>query len=170
MATATVVAVYGVPAGQSRVQRLGSGTLPLRQLVVVDPPLDDALDAAHPPRPIRVVLGSVRDDGELFLELRDVLQVIRSAEGHGERMWALELTEPAESPISFGDGSGPAPPHPVIDADRLAELLRRSRPSRPIFPGAPFPHSPVPHPPEPPPIIPAGLWCVLFPRATFCRH
>jgi hypothetical protein len=169
MANPTVVAVYGIPAGQRRVQRLGSGSLPLRELVLVDPPLDDLLGSAHPPRVLRVGLGSVRSNGEVFVEVREVLQVLQSIETQGETMWALELTEPAESPVTFGASQPASPPPLRIDLNRLADILRQSQPGRPKLPSGP--RRPIPPRPDQPPIVvPAGLWCVLFPRARFCRR
>ncbi len=161
MATETVAAVYGTPAGQSRIQRLGSGMLPSPQLVVVDPPLDAALASADPPRPLQVALAALRSDGTLFVELRDVARVLESVALGGAPLWGLELSEPARAPAIFWPGKPIShQPVPQLDAKQLAALLHGARPKQPGRPPNPHPHG-FP--------IPVGLWCVLFPHASYCR-
>lgn len=169
MATATVVAVYGVPAGQSRVRRLGGGMLAAAELVVVDPPLDKQLAAGQPPRVLRVALGSVGDGkDEPFVELREVSQVLESVETRAGTMWALTLEQPAKSPTIFGRDGPPRPRGRDLTADELADLLRRAHPHRPDFPVPP--HPPRPPGPHRPHGNPETLWCRLFPNAWFCRR
>jgi len=169
----TVVAVYGVPSGQSRVQRLGSGMLASPEIVVVDPPLDGRLASKEPPRVLRVGLSSAGHDGtghdEPFVELREVRQVLESVATRHGKFWGLCLAEPARSPTIFGPDGPPTRDDREIDADELADLLRRERPH---LPGRPMPtRPPIPHsPPKPPHGHPATLWCRLFPHAWFCRQ
>ena len=172
MATPTVVAVYGVPAGQSKVQRIGSGMLPIPEIVVVHAPLDAELGSERPPRVLRVALASLRD-GEQLVELREVDRVLESVRLDRGVMWALELGEPARSPSIFGPG-GPRPPadHP-FRAEELAALLDRYQPRRPDIPGhppfqPPMPPSPAKPKPPHPHGHPAVLWCVFFPH--LCQH
>ncbi len=168
MATQTVVAVYGVPAGESRVQRLGKGMLAAAELVVVDPPLDAQLAGEHPPHVLRVALASV-GPGEPFVELREVSRPLESVATRHGKMWGLELAEPARSPTAFGpDGPTEQAGHPW-DADALADAIQDIRVRRaPTWTATPQdrptrkPHHPHPHP--------AWLWCRLFPTASFCPH
>ena len=169
----TVVAVYGVPSGQSRVQRLGSGMLASPEIVVVDPPLDGRLASKEPPRVLRVGLSSAGHDGtghdEPFVELREVRQVFESVATRHGRFWGLGLTEPARSPTVFGPDGPRTRDDQGIDAEELADLLQEARPhlpDRPLPPRPPIPHSP----PKPPHGHPATLWCRLFPHAWFCRQ
>lgn len=165
MATQTVVAVYGVPAGQSKVQRLGSGMLPIPEIVVVNPPLDAELGSEHPPRVLRVALGSLHD-GEHSVELREVDRVLESVRLAQGVMWALELSEPARSPSIFGPGGPTMPADHPFRPEELAALLDRFQPHRPDIPG----HPPSPAKPKPPHPHghPAALWCVFLPY--LCKH
>jgi hypothetical protein len=164
----TAVAVYGIPAGQSQVQRLGSGMLADPELVVVDPPLDAQLASPQPPRVLRVGLASAVSE-EPFVELREVRNVLESVATRHGRIWALGLTEPARSPTMFGPDPPVAPDGRELDADTLADLLRRARPHLPDLPIPPRPPTPPTHP-RPPHGHPATLWCRLFPHAWFCRQ
>ncbi len=68
----------------------------MEQVVVLDPPLDDALLSDGPPELLRVGIASVLD-GEPFVEVIEVRQVLRSAD-HSPGRWAVELWTPAKSP------------------------------------------------------------------------
>jgi hypothetical protein len=172
----SVVVVYGVPVGQNRVQRIGTGSLDLNRLVTVDPPLDAQLASNRPPWVLRVGIGGQRD-GQVTVEIIDVLQVMQSEPGMASPpLWALELVEPAQSPTTWDTRpADPPPSRPPRDLTTLIEALRRRRPRPPILPPRPRPRPVAPDESdesdeqEQPSIVPAGLWCRLFPRATFCN-
>jgi hypothetical protein len=104
----SVVAVYGVLPGEHRPRRLGSGRLRTERLVLLDPPLSDALGSTDPPEVVRVGIASLVD-GEPFVEVIEVRQVGSST--HAVPRWAAELASEARSPttleLAFGEDEDP---------------------------------------------------------------
>ncbi|MET1005609.1 MAG: hypothetical protein ABWX96_08675 [Propionibacteriaceae bacterium] len=92
----SVVAVYGVPAGHVHPRRLGGGQLRMEQAVQLDREVEEALNSDEPPEILRVGIASMLD-GEPFVEVIEVRQVLRSAD-HDPGHWAVELRTPAQSP------------------------------------------------------------------------
>lgn len=118
MTQPSVVAVYGIPAGERLPVRLGSGSLEDERVVVLDRELSRELASDHPPVLLRVgIAGLVR--GEPHVEVIEVRQVSGS-ERRPE--WAVELWERARSPTvqevaSRGpDGPDDGPMNPVCFA------------------------------------------------------
>ena len=94
MAHPSIVAVYGVPAGEDHPVRLGTGSLDHARLVVLDRQLSRALASDSPPELLRVgIAGRVHD--EPYVEVLEVRQVL-SSEVRPE--WAVELWTAARSP------------------------------------------------------------------------
>jgi hypothetical protein len=96
MSARSVVAVYGIPAGERHPRRLGRGTLVAELAVGLVGQLEQAMSGADPPQLLRVGVASTVDD-RAIVEVIEVRQVLQSADHHPGR-WAVELWTPAESP------------------------------------------------------------------------
>ena len=94
MARDSIVAVYGVAHGDDGPSRLGTGSLEHDRVVVLDPDLSQLLASGQPPEVLRVGIAG-RVQGEPYVEVAEVRQVLSSTEGPE---WAVELWTRARSP------------------------------------------------------------------------
>jgi hypothetical protein len=110
MSLPSIVAVYGVPHGDRRPSRLGSGSLEHERIVVLDQELSDLLASNHPPELLRVGIAG-RVDGEPYVEVVEIRQTLR---GQAGAQWAVELWTAATSPtiwdVRSQDASFPVGP------------------------------------------------------------
>ena len=73
------------------------------------------MSSEHPPQILRVGIASLDQDGQMFVEVIEVRQVLQSADHH-PGLWAAELWTLAQSPTN-------------LEADAAAEgyeLIRRA--------------------------------------------
>lgn len=94
MTKPSIVAVYGIPAGERLPVRLGTGSLEHERVVVLDDELAHQLSSDHPPQLLRVGIAG-RVDGDPVVEVVEVRQTLQS-ETTGQ--WGVELWEPATAP------------------------------------------------------------------------
>ena len=99
MVPRSVVAVYGIAAGEQHPRRLGRGTLVAELAVGLVGGLERAMSGDDPPQLLRVGIASTVDD-QPIVEVIEVRQVLQSADHHAGR-WAVELWTAAESPPNF---------------------------------------------------------------------
>lgn len=94
MTQPSIVAVYGIPAGESAPVRLGTGSLEHQRVVVLDRELSRLLASDHPPELLRVgIAGRLHDEPFVeVIEVRDVLSSERQPE------YAVELRNVARCP------------------------------------------------------------------------
>lgn len=90
----SIVAVYGVRAGERGPVRLGSGSLEHERVVVLDHEVSQLLDSEHPPELLRVGIAG-RLDGEPYVEVVEVRQTLKPKVGED---WGVELATAASAP------------------------------------------------------------------------
>lgn len=95
----SVVAVYGIRHGDDQPSRLGNGFLPHELVVGLKGALKQEMSSDHPPQILRVGIANTQDDGQMFVEVIEVLQVVQSTD-HTPVLWAAELQTPAQSPTN----------------------------------------------------------------------
>lgn len=86
---------------------MGNGFLPHELVVGIKGALKQEMSSEHPPQILRVGIANTKDDGQVFVEVIEVLQVVRSTD-HTPVLWGAELRAPAQSPtnpeVAAGEG------------------------------------------------------------------
>ena len=95
----SVVAVYGIAAGEVQQRRLGDGFLAHELVVGLKGALKQSMSSDHPPQLLRVRITCVIDEEE-HVEVIEVRQALQSG-GANPGLWAAELMTPAQSPTNL---------------------------------------------------------------------
>ncbi len=96
----SVVSVYGLRDGDEHPVRLGNGFLAVENVVGLKGELKQEMSSEHPPQILRVGIASLDQDGQMFVEVIEVRQVLQSADHH-PGLWAAELWTLAQSPTNL---------------------------------------------------------------------
>lgn len=78
---------------------MGNGFLPHESVVGIKGALKQEMFSENPPQILRVGIASVDDDGQAFVEVIEVRQVVQST-NNIPVLWAAELWTPAQSPTN----------------------------------------------------------------------
>ena len=96
----SVVSVYGLRDGDEHPVRLETASWPSRMSSGSKVSSKQEMSSEHPPQILRVGIASLDQDGQMFVEVIEVRQVLQSADHH-PGLWAAELWTLAQSPTNL---------------------------------------------------------------------